>query len=77
MESFGTKSDVGLARTNVTQESVSSVFKMGRSRELGTTLVVTNNVIVVPSSFQSEEGGDTFFRNVSSNKTHMAPHPRR
>jgi hypothetical protein len=46
--------------------------------EVPTAVIMKNAVFWdVADSFYLEGGGDTSLRNVGSNKTHTAPHPRR
>jgi hypothetical protein len=58
---------VGLLRTVVSEEGAASIFRVEKVRQL-----VTAN-----GFFNPEDGGDTFLRNVGSNKIHIALHSSR
>jgi hypothetical protein len=82
---------VGLDRTNVSDELVSSIFKVERISELASYPEDGGDMFLqnlgsnkthtashpLADSFYPEDGGDTFVRNIGSNTAHMAPHPRR
>jgi hypothetical protein len=57
MPSSGMLRRVALVRTDVSEECSSSIIRMTRIGELGSTLTLTSNPDI---------GGVTFFRNVSS-----------
>jgi hypothetical protein len=63
-------SRVNFVSIDLSEECVTSIYRVEIIRELGTTLGVT-------SSFHLEDVGNKFLRNIGSNKTHTAPHPRR
>jgi hypothetical protein len=48
-------------KTDVSEECDAAIFRVDRISALGT---------------DPEDGGNTFLRNVGSNNTHTAPHPR-
>jgi hypothetical protein len=56
---------MGLVRMNVSKERDAFIFKVGRIRELETTLAETSRQLV-----------ETFLRNVASDKSNTASHPR-
>jgi hypothetical protein len=77
-----------LVRTCVSVEGITSIIRVERIGELGTTLAVPvflRNLLqllftanVVPGSLISyHDVGDTFLRNVGSYKSNAASHPRR
>jgi hypothetical protein len=79
---------LALVRTDISDEHITSIIKMERIKELGWTLAVTSNgntnrcylllpLFLFPDSFHPDGRCDTFLWNVSSNKSHMALHPRR
>jgi hypothetical protein len=53
---------MGLVRSDVLEEGVTSILRVERSW--------------LANSLHHEDGGDTFLWNISSDKTHMVPHPR-
>jgi hypothetical protein len=55
---------VAVVRTDVSEERIASIIRVERISELGTIS-------------HTDDGGDTFPRNVGSNKTRMASCPRR
>jgi hypothetical protein len=62
-------------RINMSEEAIASIFRVERISELGTALAVTSNWSTVGRN--NDDGGHTFLWKVSSNKTHMMPHPKR
>jgi hypothetical protein len=73
---------VDLVRTGVSEGRIASIIRVETLSELGTKLavclnfLVTVNLVLSLLSFQPDDGGDTFLRNVSSYKSHAASHPR-
>jgi hypothetical protein len=53
---------VAIARTNVSEGSITSITKMTRIGELGAPLVVISNLSTLLACYP-DEGGDTFLRN--------------
>jgi hypothetical protein len=54
---------VALVRTDASEENSASIIRLERIGD-------------VADSFHPDDGEDTFFRNVSSYKSHMASHPK-
>jgi hypothetical protein len=70
MPSFGMLRRVALVRTDVPEEISASIIKLTRIDEIRITLAVTKHASV--ASCHPDDGGDTFFRNFGSYKSHMA-----
>jgi hypothetical protein len=69
---------VALVRTDVSEEHVSSIFRVEKIHEQRNSCSQTANTFPrAKNFFYPEDGGDTFLRNVGSYKTYAAPHPRR
>jgi hypothetical protein len=79
---------VALVSTDGSVELSASFFTVTRIGELGTTIAVNSNrrtlrrntkswCSKLADSFQPNDGGDTFLRNVGSYNSHTASHPRR
>jgi hypothetical protein len=60
---------MAVTRTDVSQEPVASIISVTRISELR-TLAVTGSQSA--DSFHPDDGGDMFFRNVGSFKSHTA-----
>jgi hypothetical protein len=63
--------NVVLVRTDVLEECITSIIRLTRIRGLGTLAVMSNQSMPQRNTISSGDGGDTFLRNVSSNKSHM------
>jgi hypothetical protein len=77
---------VPLVRTDVSEEHIASIVRTKRISELGKIVFFRRELRllgianVVPSSpilVNPDDGGDTFLRNVASDKIHTVSHPRR
>jgi hypothetical protein len=68
-----------LVRTYVSEERNASLIRVTRIGDLGTTSAVSNNRRTQRRNISCHPDGvgDTFLRNVDSNKSHTAEHPRR
>jgi hypothetical protein len=67
MASFGMLQHVTLVRTDVLEDLSTSIIRVTRIGELGTTLAVTSH-----RRMHTEDGGTKFLRNVSYYKSHTA-----
>jgi hypothetical protein len=65
---------VALVRGAVSEERITFIIRVKRISELRTTLAVTSKFSLI---FHHDYRGDTFLRNVSSNKSHTLSHIRR
>jgi hypothetical protein len=63
---------VALVRANVSEELSAFFIRVTRIGELGTTIAVITNRRTLVDSFQPDEGGAKFLRNVGSYKSHTA-----
>jgi hypothetical protein len=78
MASSGMLRRVALVRTVVSEEVSTSIIRVIRMGELGTTLAVTSNqrngkrCFYFTDSCHPDEGGAKFLRNVGSYKSHTA-----
>jgi hypothetical protein len=62
-----------LVRTDISEECITSIIRVTRICELGTTLTVTSNrCTLLSDSCHSDDGCATFLRNVGSYKSHTA-----
>jgi hypothetical protein len=71
---------VALVRTGVSEKCIASFMRVTRSGELGTLAVTTNRRTVrrnTKYSYDLDDVGDMFLRNVGSCKSHTASHARR
>jgi hypothetical protein len=64
---------VDLVRTNVSEESITSIFRVEKSMSLQPPARARSSL----RFFYPEYGGDTFLQNVSLHKMYTMPHPRR
>jgi hypothetical protein len=67
---------VALVRTDVSEERIASIIKVTNG-ELGTTLAITSKRSTLGRNSDRrfchpDDGGDTFFRNACSYKSHTA-----
>jgi hypothetical protein len=81
MPSSGMWCRVALVRTEVSEELTISIIRVKWLSELGTALASTRNWIRLRCSYltdscHSDDGGDTFLRNIGSYKNHKESHPR-
>jgi hypothetical protein len=68
MVSSGMLRHVALVRTDVSEVLSTSIIRVTRIGELGTTLA---------DSCHPDDGGTKFLQNIGSYKSHTAQHPRR
>jgi hypothetical protein len=65
-------------RADVSDETITSIIRMTRIGELGTTIAATSNqsscegILYLDESSHPDDGGDTFLRNIVSYKSHTA-----
>jgi hypothetical protein len=57
---------VALVKTEVSEELSASIIRVTRIGELGTTLAVTSNRLIVHRFLSPDDGGAHFLRNVGS-----------
>jgi hypothetical protein len=79
MSSSGMLCHVALVTTNVSEEHIASIKRVTRISELGMFflcsvfwLLVTANVVPSLQIHHPRDGGNTFLRNMSFYKSHMA-----
>jgi hypothetical protein len=70
---FGSEAALVVIRTDVLEERVASICRVRRIRELGMLAVA---ITLLADYFHPEDGDDALPRDVGSNKSHTAPHPR-
>jgi hypothetical protein len=64
---------VAHVRTDVSEDSIACVMWMERISELGTLAVASNCYLI---AYIPDDGGDSFFQNVSSYRSRTASHQR-
>jgi hypothetical protein len=68
---------VALVNTDVSEKSISSIIRVERILELGTTLAITSNQSRLRRKIRPDDGRDTFFRNVCSNTSYITSRPKK
>jgi hypothetical protein len=77
MASYGMLRRVALVRTDVSEEHNAFIIKVTRIGDLETLAVTSVGFSYLIDSCHSDDGGTTFFRNVSSYKSHTLKHPKK
>jgi hypothetical protein len=68
---------VDIVWTNVSEERIAAIFKVEKSARKEPAGAGGCRLLLARGFFYSEDGCDTFLRNVGSHKIYTPPHPRR